>query len=64
MRPQNAKSPKNNGSFSPYIAQFWLNLPRYRLGPLKKKRSIGGGGDGGGIEGDDDVGGEELCSCS
>ena len=23
-----------------------------------------GGGDGGGIEGDDDVGGEELCSCS
>ena len=24
----------------------------------------GGGGDGGGIEGDDDVGGEELCSCS
>ena len=23
-----------------------------------------GGGGGGGIEGDDDVGGEELCSCS
>ena len=24
----------------------------------------GGGGSGGYIEGDDDVGGEELCSCS